>query len=145
MPVPSPNNLVTVMFMTPCSGVPGPRGWHPTLFPYSRSTKSTPHLTIGLVVDPTFAGQLVDKGPPAEDAAAARRFRDFWGDKSELRRYGKRLSSLFCDLDPRETCASFDGWLLYSFLSPTHVHAGCCCLAVACCHSMSRTTTHSGV
>lgn len=43
-------------------------------------------LTVGLIVDATFAGRLVDKGPPAEDGPAATRFRQFWGEKSELRR-----------------------------------------------------------
>lgn len=43
-------------------------------------------MTFGLIVDATFAGRLVDKGPPAEDGPAARKFREFWGDKSELRR-----------------------------------------------------------
>ncbi|CAN0531385.1 unnamed protein product, partial [Ectocarpus sp. 12 AP-2014] len=48
--------------------------------------KNPPLLTVGLIVNPTFAGRLVDKGPPAEDGPAARKFRDFWGSKSELRR-----------------------------------------------------------
>ena len=46
-----------------------------------------PLLTVGLIVDSVHAGRLVDKGPPAENGPAARKFREFWGDKSELRRW----------------------------------------------------------
>ncbi|CAN0366032.1 unnamed protein product, partial [Laminaria digitata] len=46
-----------------------------------------PLLTVGLIVDSVNAGRLVDKGPPAENGPAARKFREFWGDKSELRRF----------------------------------------------------------
>lgn len=95
----------------PPVGVPGARGWHPKspapppggfeALPSSSWSSSRggvdrgseargevhfPTLTVGLIVDASFAGRLVDKGPPAEDGPAARRFRQFWGDKSELRR-----------------------------------------------------------
>lgn len=77
------------------AGIPGPRGWDPRCAPPAgvgggseeRKQKKSPLLTFGLIVDATFAGRLVDKGPPAEDGPAARKFRQFWGDKSELRRY----------------------------------------------------------
>ncbi|CAB1097889.1 unnamed protein product [Ectocarpus sp. CCAP 1310/34] len=76
-------------------GIPGPRGWHPRNPPPAGvgggsgegKRKTLPLLTVGLIVNPTFAGRLVDKGPPAEDGPAARKFRDFWGSKSELRRF----------------------------------------------------------
>ncbi|CAN0213761.1 unnamed protein product, partial [Ectocarpus sp. 12 AP-2014] len=76
-------------------GIPGPRGWHPRNPPPAGvgggsgegKRKNPPLLTVGLIVNPTFAGRLVDKGPPAEDGPAARKFRDFWGSKSELRRF----------------------------------------------------------
>lgn len=42
-------------------------------------------LLIGLVLDAACAGRKVERGPPAEDAEAARRFRKFWGAKSEVR------------------------------------------------------------
>ncbi|GFR51741.1 hypothetical protein Agub_g14187 [Astrephomene gubernaculifera] len=42
---------------------------------------------VGAVVDPLAACRLVDVGPAADDAPAAARFRRFWGDKSELRRW----------------------------------------------------------
>lgn len=82
-------------FRSGCAGIPGPRGWDPCCPPPAgvgdgseeRNKKHPPLLTLGLIVDATFAGRLVDKGPPAEDGPAAREFREFWGDKSELRRY----------------------------------------------------------
>eukprot|EP00904_Undaria_pinnatifida_P007744 jgi/Undpi1/409/HiC_scaffold_1.g00405.m1 len=80
-------------------GVPGPRGWNPQsppppggCFSFGAAEgegahKRHPLLTVGLIVDPVFAGRLVDKGPPAENGPDARKFREFWGDKSELRRF----------------------------------------------------------
>ncbi|CAM9915213.1 unnamed protein product, partial [Choristocarpus tenellus] len=44
-------------------------------------------LTVGLVIDGVLSGRVVDKGPPAEDTQGATKFRQFWGDKSELRRF----------------------------------------------------------
>lgn len=45
-------------------------------------------IIVGVVVDGAAALRAVDVGPPADDAAAAGRFRALWGDKSELRRWG---------------------------------------------------------
>ena len=59
-----------------------------------------PLLTVGLIVDSVNAGRLVDKGPPAEDGPAARKFREFWGDKSELRRW---VFCVSCTLSPNMT------------------------------------------
>ena len=42
---------------------------------------------VALHGDPAIAWRLVDPGPPAEDAAACKQFRSFWGPKSELRRF----------------------------------------------------------
>ncbi|THH22517.1 hypothetical protein EUX98_g8176 [Antrodiella citrinella] len=49
----------------------------------------SPIIFIGLVLDVEHAFRLVDHGPPADDPdlEAAQRFRDFWGDKAELRRF----------------------------------------------------------
>lgn len=45
-------------------------------------------LAFSLIqVDPTAALRAVDIGPPADQAAAAAEFRQFWGDRSELRRF----------------------------------------------------------
>jgi U3 small nucleolar RNA-associated protein 22 len=47
-----------------------------------------PTVDVGLILDPKQALRLVDHGPRAdEDEQLARAFRDFWGDKSELRRF----------------------------------------------------------
>lgn len=58
--------------------------------------KDYPLLTVGLILDPMFAGRLVDRGPPAEDGPAARKFREFWGEKSELRRCAFCCSTSVC-------------------------------------------------
>jgi hypothetical protein len=42
---------------------------------------------VGLDLDPAHAARIVDRGPAADDAAAAAAFRAFWGDKAELRRF----------------------------------------------------------
>jgi len=44
-------------------------------------------MLIGLLLNADTAAKKVERGPPAEEAEAARRFRAFWGDKSELRRF----------------------------------------------------------
>lgn len=47
-----------------------------------------PTVDIGLILDPKQAFRLVDHGPRAdEDEQLAQAFRDFWGEKSELRRF----------------------------------------------------------
>lgn len=91
---PHPSPLTPNAVSLRCAGIPGPRGYNPRCPPPAGvgdgsegfNRKSPPLLTFGLIVDATFAGRLVDKGPPAEDGPAARKFREFWGDKSELRR-----------------------------------------------------------
>ncbi|KAF2838574.1 Nrap protein [Patellaria atrata CBS 101060] len=54
------------------------------------------YATIGLVVDPAQVARLVDHGPSAEDHKSAASFRQFWGEKAELRRFkdGSILESL---------------------------------------------------
>ncbi|XP_059179319.1 nucleolar protein 6-like [Physella acuta] len=43
-------------------------------------------LTFGLVLDVSGAFNILDRGPPA-DVAEAKEFRDFWGEKAEMRRF----------------------------------------------------------
>lgn len=50
-------------------------------------------------LDPATALRAVDAGPPAESAQAAV-FREFWGDRSELRRFQVGPSPNFCTLPP---------------------------------------------
>ncbi|XP_017858430.1 PREDICTED: nucleolar protein 6 [Drosophila arizonae] len=45
-------------------------------------------LTLGLILDPEHAFEVLDKGPATnEDAEGAAEFRKFWGEKSNLRRF----------------------------------------------------------
>ncbi|KAI9738386.1 MAG: hypothetical protein M1834_008889 [Cirrosporium novae-zelandiae] len=44
-------------------------------------------LLVSILVNPETVNRLVDHGPPAEDTTAASYFRQFWGPKSELRRF----------------------------------------------------------
>ncbi|CAO3585866.1 unnamed protein product [Absidia cylindrospora] len=44
-------------------------------------------LSIGLILNPETSSRLVDQGPDAQDKAACKEFSDFWGQKSELRRF----------------------------------------------------------
>ncbi|KAK2159738.1 hypothetical protein LSH36_147g04014 [Paralvinella palmiformis] len=52
----------------------------------SPPTKDVMTLTFGLLLNPEAAMSMVDKGPSADSPEAAE-FRQFWGDKSELRRF----------------------------------------------------------
>lgn len=51
------------------------------------STSQTSKLMVGLLLDPKHVNQTVDRGPSAEDQAASSAFRNFWGEKAELRRF----------------------------------------------------------
>ncbi|RDX41283.1 Nrap protein [Lentinus brumalis] len=46
-------------------------------------------LYLGMILDTEHAFRLVDHGPSAEEqeSESAKQFRDFWGDKAELRRF----------------------------------------------------------
>ncbi|XP_060067208.1 nucleolar protein 6-like [Ylistrum balloti] len=43
-------------------------------------------ITVGILLNPDTCTSILDKGPPA-DSPEADDFRDFWGEKSELRRF----------------------------------------------------------
>ncbi|KAJ6570241.1 Nrap protein [Mycena vulgaris] len=71
--------------------------------PLSQALPTNPDvLYIGLIHDPQHAFRLVDHGPAADetDPAIAERFRDFWGDKAELRRFkdGRIIESVVWDI-----------------------------------------------
>jgi U3 small nucleolar RNA-associated protein 22 len=53
-------------------------------------------VTIGLIVNQSNADRIVDHGPSAENKVEAAAFREFWGEKAELRRFrdGSILESL---------------------------------------------------
>eukprot|EP00951_Prasinocladus_malaysianus_P009760 scaffold71272_cov14-Prasinocladus_malaysianus.AAC.1 len=44
-------------------------------------------VKVAVQVDPKEASRLVDVGPPADNKAEAAKFRQFWGERSELRRF----------------------------------------------------------
>lgn len=44
-------------------------------------------IDVGLLLQPEHANRLVDHGPSVEEQEAAKTFRDFWGEKAELRRF----------------------------------------------------------
>nr|XP_022330549.1 nucleolar protein 6-like isoform X1 [Crassostrea virginica] len=50
------------------------------------SHESLGSVVVGLQLNPESAFSVLDKGPPA-DSPEAKEFREFWGDKSELRRF----------------------------------------------------------
>lgn len=56
-------------------------------------------INVGLLLEPTRAGRLVDHGPPA-DSSDVNEFRKFWGDKAETRRFkdGSILESVVWDV-----------------------------------------------
>ncbi|TCD66882.1 hypothetical protein EIP91_000780 [Steccherinum ochraceum] len=62
----------------------------------------SPVIYIGLILDIENAFRLVDHGPRADDPdpEAATRFRDFWGEKAELRRFkdGSIVESVVWDV-----------------------------------------------
>ncbi|KFY29595.1 hypothetical protein V494_08640 [Pseudogymnoascus sp. VKM F-4513 (FW-928)] len=65
----------------------------------------SPQIQVGLVFDPEHIHRAVDHGPAAEDKKAAETFRNFWGNKSELRRFkdGSILESLVWTKTPNAT------------------------------------------
>ena len=58
-------------------------------------------VILGVRLDALKASRAVDVGPPADDTRAAKEFRLFWGDKSELRRFqdGKICESVIWSMD----------------------------------------------
>ncbi len=55
----------------------------------SSSAPSTDSRTVilGAIFDPSNMARQIDHGPAAEDKKEARKFRQFWGEKAELRRF----------------------------------------------------------
>ncbi|KAK7059108.1 U3 snoRNP protein [Paramarasmius palmivorus] len=75
----------------------------PTPRPLSQALPSSPHiLHIGLIYDTQHAFRQVDHGPAAAEAdtTVVEQFRDFWGDKAELRRFkdGSIVESIVWDV-----------------------------------------------
>ncbi|KAF7330353.1 Mannose-6-phosphate isomerase [Mycena venus] len=71
--------------------------------PLSQALPTNPDVIyIGLIHDTRNAFRLVDHGPAADepDPVVAERFREFWGDKAELRRFkdGRIIESVVWDI-----------------------------------------------
>ncbi|KAG6887313.1 hypothetical protein C0992_012897, partial [Termitomyces sp. T32_za158] len=70
-------------------------------------------IYIGLIHNPFTAFRLVDHGPTAdeEDASKIHCFRDFWGDKAELRRFkdGRIIESVVWDVKTADERAHVPG------------------------------------
>jgi U3 small nucleolar RNA-associated protein 22 len=56
----------------------------------------TAYVDIGLIMDRANAARMVEHGPAADDLVAVKSFRQFWGSKSETRRFkdGRILESV---------------------------------------------------
>ena len=51
-------------------------------------TAATPaYIVVGISFDATNMSRHIDHGPPAEEKKESRKFREFWGDRAELRRF----------------------------------------------------------
>jgi U3 small nucleolar RNA-associated protein 22 len=61
-------------------------------------------VELGLTLDQAECWRLVDAGPSAEDEAGSEDFRQFWGDRSELRRFkdGRIIESVVWDIGATE-------------------------------------------
>ena len=60
------------------------------------------NVWIGIILDPETAFRLVDIGPSSDDDKLAKKFRTFWGDRAELRRFkdGRICESVVWDSTP---------------------------------------------
>jgi U3 small nucleolar RNA-associated protein 22 len=71
----------------------------------NNSPKKSLKIQAGFIFDPEHVNRAVDHGPAAEDAKSAAKFRQFWGEKAELRRFkdGSILESLVWQSTPTST------------------------------------------
>ncbi|KAL8760374.1 MAG: hypothetical protein Q9184_003366 [Pyrenodesmia sp. 2 TL-2023] len=68
-----------------CPQVPSVDAWQIASSPPSSHTPL--HLTIGLLLNPQKSQRTVDRGPPVKEKEASSIFREFWGQRAELRRF----------------------------------------------------------
>ena len=92
-------------------------------------TPERPHVLLAVQADAAAALRAVDMGPPADQAANAREFREFWGERSELRRFqdGSICEAVLWDEGPSERHAIPD--LAVAHVLQRHLPQG---TAVAC-------------
>lgn len=72
-------------------------------------------VSVHIIFDPANISRQVDHGPPAEDKKEAEKFRRFWGEKSELRRFkdGSILETLiWTSTTPAEICEEIIRYIL---------------------------------
>ena len=96
--------------------IPGVHPCQPQATPQPRCVR----LLVWL--DPATALRMVDIGPPADDAAAAKAFRAFWGDRAELRRFqvcfvctyclNRDVGPFSCNARAEQRHAQVSGWVL---------------------------------
>ncbi|KAF9638271.1 putative pre-rrna processing protein utp22 protein [Lasiodiplodia theobromae] len=74
--------------------LPEHQPWHPGTA--KTTVQRDARILVGFIVDPANAVRAVDHGPAAESKKEAAAFRQFWGEKAELRRFkdGSILESL---------------------------------------------------
>ncbi|KAL0259951.1 U3 snoRNP protein [Diplodia seriata] len=74
--------------------LPEHQPWH--LGTAKTTVQREARISVGFIVDPANAVRAVDHGPAAESKKEAAAFRQFWGEKAELRRFkdGSILESL---------------------------------------------------
>ncbi|KAL8317817.1 hypothetical protein RB597_001302 [Gaeumannomyces tritici] len=89
-----PLQIFDLLVQVPCPSAdeartPGSQGeqrsWSPSKSPKLATESDT--LLVGVIFDPAEMGRKVDHGPSAEEKAEARKYRQFWGERSELRRF----------------------------------------------------------
>ncbi|KAI4086782.1 MAG: hypothetical protein LQ344_007292 [Seirophora lacunosa] len=68
-----------------CPYVPSRASWQVSSMPSHLRTDL--HVTVGLLLNPENSQRMVDRGPPIDDKKASALFREFWGDRAELRRF----------------------------------------------------------
>lgn len=80
---------------------------------------------IGLLLDKTEASRVLDQGPTAEQPEKAAAFRDFWGEKAELRRFkdGSITESVIWQVARPEERALIPGQIV-SWLLKRHFNLG---------------------
>lgn len=90
-------------------------------------------ILVGVQADPTAAMQLRDIGPPADDVQAAAKFRQFWGDKAELRRFqdGNIAEAVVWECGPAERHTVVDQIAQYAL--QRHLPAGSSVVSQAGC------------
>ncbi|KAL8975572.1 MAG: hypothetical protein Q9197_000188 [Variospora fuerteventurae] len=68
-----------------CPHVPSRASWRVSSAPPLLGADS--HVTVGLLLNPENSRRTVDRGPPVDNNKASALFREFWGDRAELRRF----------------------------------------------------------